>query len=182
MSMGYLNQEGIVGGKESSNYSRYNFRINSDHKLFNGLITVGEQASFIYTKKRGIDVGNIWANGLHASFPMSPILPAYFEDGSYANTNSADFNQNAGNPFGLMKVNTNNKSVNATFSGNVYARIEPLAGLEAAHGVRCRLRLKQMAPLLPEIQVLPSVGTDLRLCRAKHEQQPRHDLDQHHLL
>ncbi len=130
MSMGYLNQEGIVGGKESSNYSRYNFRINSDHKLFNGLITVGEQASFIYTKKRGIDVGNIWANGLHASFPMSPILPAYFEDGSYANTNSADFNQNAGNPFGLMKVNTNNKSVNATFSGNVYAQIEPLAGLK----------------------------------------------------
>ena len=54
MSLGYIDQEGIVGGKEANNYSRYNFRINSDHKLFNGLITVGEQASFIYVKQHGI--------------------------------------------------------------------------------------------------------------------------------
>ena len=130
MSMGYLNQEGIVGGKDASNYSRYNFRINSDHKLFNGIVTVGEQASFIYTKKKGIDVGNIWANGLHSAFPMNPLTPVYDEDGNYNSTVGNDYYQNGGNPYGSMRINTNNKSNNATFSGNIYAQIEPLKGLK----------------------------------------------------
>ena len=34
ISLGYMSQEGIVGGKDVSNFSRYNFRINSEHKLF----------------------------------------------------------------------------------------------------------------------------------------------------
>ncbi|MGG6550106.1 UNVERIFIED_CONTAM: hypothetical protein NY100_32365, partial [Prevotella sp. 15_C9] len=29
ISLGYMSQEGIVGGKDVSNFSRYNFRINS---------------------------------------------------------------------------------------------------------------------------------------------------------
>ena len=33
ISLGYLSQEGIVGGEDVSNYERYNFRINTQHKL-----------------------------------------------------------------------------------------------------------------------------------------------------
>ena len=35
MSLGYFSQEGIIGGKDASNYERYNARVNSEHKLFN---------------------------------------------------------------------------------------------------------------------------------------------------
>lgn len=58
LSLGYLNQEGIVGGSDVSNYTRYNFRINSEHKLFKDLLTVGEQVSFVYKKNNGVGVGN----------------------------------------------------------------------------------------------------------------------------
>ena len=34
-SLSYTGQEGIVGGKDLSNYERYNFRFNSEHNFFN---------------------------------------------------------------------------------------------------------------------------------------------------
>ena len=49
LSLGYMSQEGVVGGKDVSNYERYNFRINSEHKIFkdSDLLKVGEQVSFV---------------------------------------------------------------------------------------------------------------------------------------
>lgn len=58
LSMGYMSQEGIVGGEDVSNYERYNFRINSEHKLFNDMLKVGEQVSFVNKMNTGIGVGN----------------------------------------------------------------------------------------------------------------------------
>ena len=75
MSIGYLNQEGIGGGSKVSDYSRYNFRINSDHKLFGGIVTVGEQVSFVYKKNHGIGVGNQYNNSLRGAFGVSPLIP-----------------------------------------------------------------------------------------------------------
>ena len=51
LSLGYMSQEGIVGGSDVSNYSRYNFRVNSEHKLFKDILKVGEQVSFVQPKK-----------------------------------------------------------------------------------------------------------------------------------
>ncbi len=130
MSLGYMNQGGIVGGPKVSNYSRYNFRINSDHKLFNGIVTVGEQASFVYTKKNGIGVGNQYNNSLRSAFSQSPISPIYDADGNYAASDNSDWYINEGNPYGSMMVKNNNKSKGGTFSGNVYAQIEPIKNLK----------------------------------------------------
>lgn len=130
MSLGYINQEGIVGGKDVSNYSRYNFRINSDHKLFNGILTVGEQASFVYVKTTGIGVGNQYNNTLRGAFSMNPITPVYDAEGNFNNTTGTDYYQFAGNPYGAMMVTTNNRNRNATFSGNVYAQLEPIKNLK----------------------------------------------------
>lgn len=133
MSVGYLNQEGIVGGPEVSNYSRYNFRINSDHKIFDGIVTVGEQVSFVYTKSTGIGVGNQYNNTLRGAFDMTPLAPVYSDnnifDSPYNDTSSSDWYSTEGNPYGAMMTNTNNRSKNATFSGNVYAQIEPIKNL-----------------------------------------------------
>jgi len=129
MSLGYINQEGIVGGRDASDYSRYNFRVNSDHKLFDGIITVGEQASFVYTKKSGINVGNQYSNTLRGAFYTSPLAPVYDSNGDYNSTVDSDWNKSDGNPYGSMMLNKNT-SKNATFSGNVYAQIEPIKNLK----------------------------------------------------
>ncbi len=131
MSLGYLNQEGIAGGKDVSDYSRYNFRINSDHKLFDGILTVGEQASFVYVKNTGIGVGNQYNNTLRGAFGTSPLSPIYNKDGNFNSTSDSDWNNADGNPYGSMMVNTNNRSKTATFSGNVYAQLEPIKNLKS---------------------------------------------------
>lgn len=46
LSLGYMSQEGIVGGSDVSNYSRYNFRVNSEHKLFKGYFESGRAGEF----------------------------------------------------------------------------------------------------------------------------------------
>ena len=129
LSLGYINQEGIAGGPKVSNYSRYNFRINSDHKAFGGLLTVGEQASFIYKKNVGIGVGNQYNNSLRGAFGVAPLIPIYNEDGEYNCTRGGDWTPTAGNPYGAMMLLNNNHNVNATFSGNVYAQVEPIKNL-----------------------------------------------------
>lgn len=130
ISLGYLNQEGIGGGKAVSDYSRYNFRINSDHKVFNGLLTIGEQASFVYTKKKGIGVGNQYNNSLRGAFGTSPLSPVYDAEGNYNSTSNSDWLNTDGNPYGSMMLNNQNMNKGATFSGNVYAQLEPIKNLK----------------------------------------------------
>ncbi len=134
MSLGYMNQEGVVGGADVSNYERYNFRINTEHKLFNGFLKVGEQVSFIYTKNNGINVGNQYNNTLRGAFGVSPIAPIYSDnniyDSPYNDTSNSDWYNGDGNPYGAMMTNTNNENKSGTFNGNVYAEIEPVKHLK----------------------------------------------------
>ncbi len=133
VSLGYINQEGIVGGKDVSNYSRYNFRINSDHKLFNDILTIGEQVSFSYIKSTGIDVGNQYNNTLRGAFGMSPLAPVYSDNGKFGSpfndTSDSDWYSTEGNPYGAMMTNTNNNSRSGNFAGNIYAQLEPVKNL-----------------------------------------------------
>lgn len=134
LSLGYMDQEGVVGGKEISNYERFNFRFNSEHKLFGGLLKVGEQVSFVYKKSHGISVGNQYNNTLRGAFGTSPIAPIYSDnntyDSPYNDTSNSDWYKGDGNPYGLMMTNTNNADKNATFNGNLYAEIEPVKNLK----------------------------------------------------
>lgn len=133
ISLGSMNQEGIVGGADVSNYERYNFRVNSDHKLFNNFLKVGEQVSFIYRKSNGISVGNQYNNTLRSAFGTSPLAPIYSDnniyDSPYNDTSNSDWYNGEGNPYGLMMTDTNNENKTATFSGNIYAEIEPYKNL-----------------------------------------------------
>ncbi len=133
LSLGYLSQEGIVGGKDVSNYDRYNFRINSEHKLFDDFLKVGEHVSFIYKETKGISVGNQYNNTLRGAFAASPLSPVYGPnnyDSPYNDTSNSDWYNGDGNPYGMMMTNTNNKTQNRTFSGDVYAEIEPIKRLK----------------------------------------------------
>ena len=135
MSLGYMSQEGIVGGKDVSNYERYNFRINSEHKLFkdSDLLKVGEQVSFVYKMNNGISVGNQYNNTLRGAFGTSPLTPIYSDnniyDSPYNDTTNSDWYNADGNPYGSMMTNSNNENKDVTFSGNVYAELQPIKNL-----------------------------------------------------
>ena len=108
-----MNQEGIVGGKDVSNYERYNFRVNSDWKVKDWL-KVGEQISFIYTQNSGIGVGNAYNNSLRSAFNTSPLSPVYSDNNKYDSpfndTSNSDWYNADGNPYGLMMTNNNNQT------------------------------------------------------------------------
>jgi TonB-linked SusC/RagA family outer membrane protein len=133
LSLGYMNQEGVVGGADVSNYSRYNFRINSDHKVFGDILTVGEQAGFVYVKSNGIGVGNQYNNTLRSAFGTSPLAPIYSDnnyfDSPYNDTSNSDWYNADGNPYGAMMTTNNNQSKTATFNGNAYAQLQPIKNL-----------------------------------------------------
>ncbi len=136
LSLGYMSQEGIVGGKDVSNYERYNFRINSEHKIFkdSDLLKVGEQVSFVYKMNNGISVGNQYNNTLRGAFGTSPLAPIYSDnnvyDSPYNDTSNSDWYDADGNPYGNMMTNSNNENKTATFSGNVYAELQPIKNLK----------------------------------------------------
>ena len=133
LSLGYMSQEGIVGGSDVSNYSRYNFRVNSEHKLFKDILKVGEQVSFVYKMNNGISVGNQYNNTLRGAFGTSPIAPVYSDnnlyDSPYNDTSTSDWNKGDGNPYGLMMMR-HNQNKNVFFSGNAYAELQPIKNLK----------------------------------------------------
>jgi len=130
LSLGYFNQEGIVGGKDVSNYERYNGRLNSNWTLYNGILHVGEQIAFSYKKNKGISVGNAYNNTLRGAFNTSPLAPVYDADGNYNSTKSGDWYAYDGNPYGVMMVTSNNQTNNANLSANLYAELEPIHALK----------------------------------------------------
>ncbi|MCP2028198.1 TonB-linked SusC/RagA family outer membrane protein [Flavobacterium sp. HSC-32F16] len=130
-SLSYLGQEGVVGGKDLSNYQRYNFRFNSEHKLYKDVLTIGENLSFAYVDKNGIGVGNQYNNSLRSAFQATPLLPMYDANGDYYNTsnNTEAWLSGVANPYALMVYNNQNESNNQKLLGNVYLQIQPFKNL-----------------------------------------------------
>ena len=130
ISGGYTGQDGLVGGSDVSYYKRYNLRANSEHKMYNGLITIGEHIGFVYKDSRGMNTGSIWNNNLRGAFSTSPLVPVYDAAGNYYSTIDSDWNPNDGNPYGTMMMNRYNQSKNTSVDANVYLQIEPIKNLK----------------------------------------------------
>ena len=130
ISGGYTGQDGLIGGSDVSYYKRYNLRVNSEHKMWNGLVTIGEHVGFVYKDSRGMGTGNIYNNNLRSAFSTSPLVPVYDADGNYYSTIDSDWNKNDGNPYGTMMMNRYNQSKNTSVDANVYVQIEPIKNLK----------------------------------------------------
>jgi TonB-linked SusC/RagA family outer membrane protein len=140
LSLSYTGQEGTVGGPEVSNYDRYTFRVNTEHKLYEDIIKVGQNLTFSYVDKNGIDVGNQYSNNLRGAFNASPFLPMYDDAGDYLNNSSNagvlyngtewdPWNEGENNPYASMMLNNQSKINNQKLFGNVYMEVTPLKGL-----------------------------------------------------
>jgi TonB-linked SusC/RagA family outer membrane protein len=130
-ALSYLGQEGVVGGKDLSNYGRYNFRFNSEHKLYKDVVTFGENLSFAYIDRNGIGVGNQYNNSLRSAFSVSPLQPFYDENGNFFSTvgYTEPWLDGSSNPYAVMFYGNQNESNNQKLIGNVYLQVEPIKGL-----------------------------------------------------
>lgn len=132
-SLSYTDQAGIVGGRDHSNYKRYGFKINTEHKLYQDKVVVGQHLNFIARQNNGIQVGNLYSNTLRGAFNVSPFLPMYDAQGNYFNPNDYAANKvwtNAeANPYASMVYNSNNLSNNQNVFGDLYASVQPIKGL-----------------------------------------------------
>ena len=136
ISLGYMGQEGIVGGKVESDYNRYTARINSEHKLYEGILKVGEHISYSHVKKNGIQVGNQYGNSLRSAFNTSPLLPMYDDNGVYFNTASEQLYNgqkywytSEANPYAAMYYGNQNLTKETKVVGDIYFAVEPIKNL-----------------------------------------------------
>lgn len=91
MSVGYYEQEGIVGGNfDRSDYQRFTLRSNVGATLFDksesrtwlNKATIQTNLSYARVKSRGIETNSTWGSPLGSALAMSPILSPYLEKGS----------------------------------------------------------------------------------------------------
>ncbi len=139
LSLGYTSQGGIVGGSDMSYFDRYNFRINSEHNLYENYVKIGEHLTFNYQNNHGILVDGLYNNTLRSAFTTSPFLPMYDTDGSYYSSDKKgwypgkpdqSWNNGEANPYAVMDYTTRNRNSNQGLFGDVYLQVEPVKGLK----------------------------------------------------
>ncbi|WP_045030118.1 SusC/RagA family TonB-linked outer membrane protein [Draconibacterium sediminis] len=133
MSLSYTSQEGVVGGSAVSNYDRYGFRLNTEHKVYKDVLVVGQHLNLNFIDTKGISDGNQYNNTLRSAFNTSPLAPVYSDNNIYGSpfndTSDAKWNKADGNPYGAMLTNHRiNRS--QRLLGDVYAELEPIKNLK----------------------------------------------------
>jgi len=136
LGLSYTQQGGIVGGEKLSNYQRYNFRANSERKLYDGALRIGEHLTFSFIDQYGIQDGGIYGNTLRGAFTTSPLLAMYDSTGNYLSSlnstvyNGGPWNTQEANPYALMVYNNQNDTKTQKLFGDVYAELTPIKNLK----------------------------------------------------
>ncbi|MGY0036662.1 TonB-dependent receptor plug domain-containing protein [Pedobacter sp. NJ-S-72] len=129
LGMSYTGQEGVVGGKDLSNYKRYSFRINSEHNFYKDILKIGQHLTYTNTKNNGVAVGNLYNNTLRGAFNTSPFVPVYDADGNFYDNSKSTWNNGEANPYALMVYNNQNRANTERLLGDVYLLLKPMKGL-----------------------------------------------------
>ncbi|WP_162052241.1 SusC/RagA family TonB-linked outer membrane protein [Pontibacter pamirensis] len=123
-SMNYYNNEGILKG---SNYNRITARLNSNYKMFNDRLTVGENLSISKARETPMPDG-IGGTPMMLAVRALPILPVYAEDGRFAGPIGGGFSDRD-NPVALIEDNLLDKEHTLKVFGNVHANLEIVKNL-----------------------------------------------------
>jgi TonB-linked SusC/RagA family outer membrane protein len=137
LGLSYIQQGGIIGGSDLSNYKRYNFRSNTERKMYDGTLKIGEHLTFSFTDQKGIaDAGIYSGNPLRGAFGTSPLLAMYDAKGNYLSSlnstvyNGGPWNNTEANPYALMQYNNQNDTKTQKLIGDVYAELQPIKNLK----------------------------------------------------
>ncbi|SEO37821.1 TonB-linked outer membrane protein, SusC/RagA family [Mucilaginibacter gossypiicola] len=132
-SAGYFDQDGITVG---TNFSRKNFRINSDHNI-NKFITIGETFNTSVTRQRfGIPPGN--RTPITNVIRMQPYLPVYNPNnmGGFFGPQSSFDGADPVNPVEQALINEN-RNLGVGIRGNAYLTVKftPWLKFNSTYGI-----------------------------------------------
>lgn len=145
LGMSYTQQGGIVGGTNLSNYERYNFRSNAEHKMYGDFLKVGEHLTFSHSNQKGIKDGDQYNNSIRSALSTSPLLAMYDANGNFLNSENYNvsyydndgqqnvnksWNNTESNPYAMMKYTNQNNTKTQKLIGDVYAEIQPIKDLK----------------------------------------------------
>ncbi len=128
--LSYQSQTGLIGGKDYSYYERYNFRFNSEHKLYDDVVRFGQNLNFAYIQNNGIQVGGIYGNSVLPALKASPLLPVYDSAGVLWDNYNSKWNDKEGNPYAEMVYNNQNRSNTQRLLANVFIEVQPIKNLK----------------------------------------------------
>lgn len=119
-SAGDYNNQGIVN---TTYFTRYSMRLNSDYHLLNNRVTIGENFTLNKTREVGLPDPNIMQIALQAV----PIVPIYTVDGGWGGPEGGMNDRQ--NPVRLEQDNKNNYYNYIRIFGNAYMDVKILNGL-----------------------------------------------------
>ena len=141
-ALGFSNyhQTGTIGYPATPKFDRYTVRLNSDYSLIrkNGrdILKFGENVTFTATNKKGISIGGIYGNSIRNLLAMSPLLPAYNDQGELyeykdIQADGWDFSAEMANPLAAMKYDEGNSYTKRfRLQTNFFLEFEPIVGLK----------------------------------------------------
>ena len=138
MGVSYTSQEGIFGKPAASNYKRATVRLNSDHVVLRkndlDIITVGENLTFSYSQKSGINLSNQYSNNMFDALTANPLAPMRRADGEYTSFDDYaafgifKFDGDAKNPLYVISKTSQGNNWRSNYGLNMSAnvRIQPI--------------------------------------------------------
>ena len=120
IDLGYYDNNGLI---VFTDYQRFNARINSHTTAFNGKLKIGENLQLSRTSQINStnDVGGASTPGL--ALTLSPTIPVYKTDGSYAGPIGAGYTDR-NNPVDMQYLNRFNTRNQFLAQGNVFLDLE----------------------------------------------------------
>ncbi|WP_287677287.1 TonB-dependent receptor [Bacteroides sp.] len=158
LGLSYTTQEGSFGNPAPPQYTRYSFRLNTDHKLIKGngydVLKIGENLNYTYSEKSTIGTGNLYVSDLRQAFITNPFLPVYDENGDYHY--AIDWNEKQINPMGFLYYeHSQNLRKNNRLSGNIYVELQPLKGLKFRSSFGLHLDMSSYRKFVPTYNLGP---------------------------
>lgn len=155
LSLGYFNQEGIVGGDYGkSNYDRWSIRTNSTYNVFEdnsrkflNKVRVGVNVGYSRGKSTGIETNSEYGSILGSALTFSPLVSVYASDAEAANILAAhpyavkdkdgrvysippSGFQEIANPVAMLHQPRSEKNNEDKFVGTFWGEIDVLPGLK----------------------------------------------------
>jgi TonB-linked SusC/RagA family outer membrane protein len=163
LGLGYYNDKGII---KESNDVKYNLRFNSEFKLFNGRLRIGETMSATYMKDVILPTGSITS----LSQIENPIIPIHTVDGIGWGGPIAGMDDRD-NPVRLIYDNAQNFNNFGRVFGNVYADLEIVKNLhfkttynaDFAGNYYRSLQIPYTAGFLSDIRTIAGQSTDYEI-------------------
>ena len=140
-AIGFSNfgQTGTIGYPATPQFDRKTFRLNSDYSLIKkhgrDILKFGENITFTLTNRHGLSIGGIYDNNVRTLLSMSPLLPAYNEEGGWyeykdIQADKWDFSAEMANPLAQIYYTRKNRyNKGYRLQTNFYLEFAPIKGL-----------------------------------------------------